>query len=196
VVRLGPSQLPNETGLPVNGDFETGSFDGWNVEGTCAISNTTVYTGSYSAYLSDMSYDSRISQHFSTELPVDSGIAFQTAIYPFKVGSLGYLEYPYDTIYLFFSHASSGQPAFSVIYFWSWNLLGQDNTTNQASYWVNMNPLTWNLLSRNVTADVYAYFAGYNFSDIVLTSMSVWCHSSNGSPGSFYIDDIAISNSS
>jgi len=178
----------------VNGDFETGTFEGWTVGGVCTLSNATIHGGLYSAYISDVEYDSNISQNFSPGVPLDSSIYLQAAIYPTEVGSLGYLKYPYDAIYLYFSYASTMEPAFHIAYMWIWNTAGATNITDQLLFQVNLSPNTWNEFTRNVAQEVNSYFTSYNLSDIVLSSIIFWYHYSNGSPGPFYVDDVMISN--
>jgi hypothetical protein len=50
----------------------------------------------------------------------------------------------------------------------------------------------WNHLLRNVTADAYSYFLGWDFSGVVLYRIEVWYHFSWDSPGAFYVDDLEI----
>lgn len=180
----------------VNGDFEMGTLQGWTVVGVCSVSGNVVHGGLYSAYVSDYSYDNYIEQ--ALDLPVGDGLTFVGAIYPLMVGSLGPLDKPWSGVRLDFYSRSSMEFAFEVAYLWSWNTLYQGdnsntfNTTRMLSFWLGFESGTWNTLSRDVTGEVYSYFAGYNFSDIVLHSVHLAYHYSNGSPGAFYADDLQV----
>jgi hypothetical protein len=88
----------------VNGDFETGNFDGWTVISDCYIDSSVVHGGAYSAYISDQSWDSGITQvvYGSQRLTVGDGIVLDGWIFPTKTGYLGEVPYPYSLIILRF----------------------------------------------------------------------------------------------
>jgi DNA-binding transcriptional ArsR family regulator len=182
--------------LLVNGGFETGTLEDWNVTtGSCIAATNIVHSGEFSAYVSDSSLDTILEQSLINQqvhLTSPGGIIFQGWVYPTMVGTLNE-EYPSSGIYFRFSNASTGQTAFEIRYFWS---LSADvhNTTQIIDVFISSwSANQWNHLSRNVTADVQSFFGSTNLSDIVLTSVQAKYHFSNGSPGAFYIDDLELS---
>jgi len=176
----------------VNGDFETGTFDGWEMQGVCSISNTIVHNGSYSAYISDAPYDNSIEQviYPRIRLPVDFGLTLEAWVYPSKVGLLRIGQYPLSGVIIYFCNVSSGvQHAFGVIYTWCMTC-GYENWPG--INFLTMNVSEWNFFSRNVTADFRSWLGNMDFSDIVLYSIEVLYHFSTESPGPFYVDDLRI----
>jgi len=187
IARSAPSVL-------TNGDFETGTLNGWNVLGTCAISSTIVHSGSYSAYVSDVGYDNWVSQELN--LPAGNDYHFEGWIYPLKVGNLGPVDYPASFLYFWYYNKSSMLPAFHVNYVWcwnDWNSVGNGNYSSALEFLLPFNQLEWNLLSINLTEDVRSYFVGIDLSQFILHSVTAQYHYSNGSPGAFYVDDISLS---
>lgn len=178
-----------------NGDFETGTLDGWEVGGACTISNTIIHNGSYSAYISDYPpyYNNWIRQ--TPILSADSSYRLEGWVYPLKVGSLGNAQYPDSGISFWFCNKSSMLPAFYVNYLWCW---GDSFNGSAPVPWVNFllsfNMSQWNYLSRNVTQDLCSHFAGVDLSELVLYNMTIEYHFSNGSPGAFYLDDLKLLN--
>lgn len=183
---------PLTTNAVVNGDFETGNFNGWSVNGVCSISNTIVHDGSHAAYISDATYDNLITQTFSSmELPLDNGLTLNAWIYPNSVGGLdGY--YPFSGVDLVFYDNSTGQPTFYITYVWC----STTNNVNTTSYiWITFPDWStgqWNQLQRDVTTDIHSYFGRTNFAGIYLGSIKIWYHFSDFSPGAFWVDDISI----
>ena len=187
VLSLTPKILATN-GL-VNGDFETGTFYGWTVSGTCSISNSTVHGGLYSAYLSDQSYDSILTQviYGNQRLSVGDGIILNGWIFPTKTGYLGDSQYPCSIVQLNFYNESSQQQAFRLIYEWS-------ATSLHVSYswikFVNMEADAWNHMVLDVAKDVRSAFPNVNdYGNIVLYSIEIWYHYSQIDPGSFFADD-------
>jgi hypothetical protein len=176
----------------INPNFETGNFYGWYVSGTCTISNTIVHSGSYSAYISDIGYDNSLSQiiYPRVGLPVTSSLYLVGWIYPLKVGWMQG-EYPKSFIWLEFYNVSTMQLAYELVYSWSMSVENY-NSSLFAHIFLPMTVSEWNLVSRNVTADFYSAFEQTPSSDIVLYSISIKYHYSNGSPGPFYADDLEV----
>jgi len=195
IVSVGSGQ---ETNALVNGDFETGTLDGWNISGACTISNSTVHNGSHSAYISSDVFDSSISQvvYERARLFVNSSIELSSWIYPLAVGSLGEAQYPASGLELHFYNESSMQLAFKIQYTWCSNTyLGNLTEINGVLYafyrFFSWNVSEWNLLRRNVSDDFHAVF-GENDSNIVLHDIYLYYHYSNGDPGAFFVDDLEI----
>jgi parallel beta-helix repeat protein len=178
------------TDVLTNGDFETGDFSGWSVGGVCSVSGTVVHNGSYSAYVSDETYDNWIAQNIAE--PADRDCDLEAWVYPLKVGNLGDAYSASSYIRLWFYNASSMSPAFDVLYLWCWNndILMNGNWSNGVHFLLPFTASAWNLLSRNVTQDVCLYFVGINLSKYVLYSITAVYHYSNGDPGAFYLDDL------
>jgi hypothetical protein len=183
----------------VNGNFETGTFDGWEVKGICSANSTIVHNGSYSAYVSDYkgapNLDDWLRQNVSTfRLRVDSGIILQAWVYPLKVGPVGG-QYPMSRIELWFMNESSMTWAFCLRYTWSNSQ--RFNTTAGVNFELfDWNVSQWNFLNRNVTADIYSYFGVLDFSNIALHYVDLTYHASlPGDPGGFYVDDISLTKS-
>jgi hypothetical protein len=179
--------------LLVNGDFERGSFDGWAANGTCSISNGTVHSGSYSAYLSDRSFDSILNQ--TLMLPATGVLYTEGWIYPTRVGSLGGAFCPSAQIDFHFRSKLPMKNDFKIGVVWCWN--DAHLTCNSSSYLsllLPFNASSWNHFSLNLTDTVHSYFEGVDFSNLVLSSVVAWYHYSNDNPGAFYVDDLSISN--
>jgi hypothetical protein len=181
----------------MNGDFETGTLNGWDKGGQCEAraSIIPIHNGSYSAYVSDAAYDSWINQSFYPQslLHVDDNLWFDGWIHPSKVGSLGDLVYPYSAIGLDFYNLSSSEIEYGLAYRWSSCELDQVNSTHGGFFFFfSWNVSQWNLLSRNVTKDFHSVFGNGDFSDIVLHSIIVVYHYSHVSPGDFYADDLKL----
>ncbi len=179
--------------LLVNNDFEKGSLDGWaNVNGTCSISNSTVHSGSYSAYVSDHSYDSMLNQ--TVMLPATDILYTEGWIYPTNVGNLGYAFCASAQINYYFYNKTSMTQEFIVGAVWSWN--NWHVTANSSWYLGFLLPFTassWNHFSLNLTEAIHSHFKDRDFSNIVLYSVVAWYHFSNGNPGAFYVDDLYLS---
>ena len=178
--------------LLVNSDFEKGSLDGWDITGTCSISNGTVHSGSYSAYLSDRSFDSMLNQ--TMMLPATGVLYTGGWIYPTRVGSLGGAFCPSAQIDFYFRNKLSMKNDFKIGVVWCWN--DAHLTCNSSSYLSLLLPFnvsSWNQLSLNLTDAVHSYFEGMDFSNLVLSSVVAWYHYSNDNPGAFYVDDLYIS---
>ncbi len=104
----------------VNGDFETGSFAGWIVDGICNINSAVVHGGNYAVHISSETYDSSITQKFSPmELSVDNGLTLDGWIYPNTVGELNAV-YPSSGLLLRFYDNMTRQSALNVTYAWCW----------------------------------------------------------------------------
>ncbi|MCJ7762024.1 hypothetical protein MUP38_01045, partial [Candidatus Bathyarchaeota archaeon] len=143
--------------LLVNGDFERGSFDGWAANGTCSISNGTVHSGSYSAYLSDRSFDSVLNQ--TVMLPATGVLYAEGWIYPTRVGSLGGAFCPSAQIDFHFRSKLPMINDFKIGVVWCWN--DAHLTCNSSSYLsllLPFNASSWNHLSLNLTDAVHSYF--------------------------------------
>lgn len=171
----------------LNGDFETGTFDGWDITGWCAISNATVHNGSYSAYISDVTYDDLMVQVIYTRvhLSADSGAILEGWIYHSKVGLVGG-HYPYSGICLRFYNTSTMQRAFDLIYTWCMSQLNQNGLDLTWYLLLPMNVSEWNFLHRNITADIYSTLGNIDFSNIALRDVRIIYHYSDESPGAFY----------
>jgi hypothetical protein len=187
---------PTSENFLANGDLETGTWAGWNVGGACYIDNSTVHSGQFSAYVSDIFYDNWISQYFypKISLKVDQGLIFNGWVYPLNVSSLGDVQYPFSVIRLFFVNATSGEPALMVSYDWCWNEY-ENNITTPITFLLEFQANEWNLLSRNVTSDIYSFYGNMDYSDIVLSYVTCLYHYSDVSPGAFYVDDLKLSSS-
>jgi hypothetical protein len=178
--------------LVVNGDFERGSFDGWDANGTCSISNATVHSGSYSAYLSDRSFDSMLTQ--KVMLPVTDALYTEGWIYPTRVGNLGSAFCPSAQINFYFWNKFSMEKEFIVGVIWCWNdahLIANDSS--YLGFLLPFNVSSWNHFSLNLTDAVHSHFKGVDFSNIVLYYVVAWYHYSNDNPGAFYVDDLYLS---
>ena len=178
--------------LLVNSGFESGSLDGWDITGTCSISNGTVHSGSYSAYLSDHSYDSMLTQ--TVMLPATDALYIGGWIYPTRVGNVGSAFCPSAQINYYFRNKFSMKPEFIVGAIWCWNDAHVNN--NDSSYFpifLPFNASSWNYFSLNLTDAVHSHFEGVDFSNIVLYSVVAWYHFSNANPGAFYVDALYLS---
>jgi hypothetical protein len=182
-------RLPQNNNLLVNGDFENGAFNGWSVTGVCTISTTTVHSGSYSAYISDQTFDNSIQQNLT--LPGNEDYHLEAWVYPLKVGNLGEVVYPVSYICLDFLNRSS-MTYLNVRYTWSW-YEASANVSQGVAFLLNFNAFQWNLLSRDVSQDARSYFKNVNFSNLVLSDIRCVYHYSSASPGAFYVDDIVLS---
>lgn len=189
-----PSAHAVSENLLVNGDFETGTLNGWDVGGVCTISSSTVHNGNYSAYVSDTTIENTLTQNLIVSANNDYKLVGW--VYPLKVGNLGPADYPVSWIVLSFYNASTMSPSFFVAYAWCWNNYdmtpGFDNTSRSLEFLLPFTASTWNLLSRNVTQDVLQYFTGIDLSKYVLYNIMAEYHFSNASPGAFYLDDLKV----
>lgn len=180
--------------LLVNNGFEKGSLDGWaDTYGSCSISDSIVHSGSYSAYLSDSSYDSMLNQ--TVMLPATDILYTEGWIYPTHVGNLGYAFCASAQINYYFYNKTSMTQKFIVGAVWTWN--NWHLTANNSWYLgvlLPFNASSWNYFSLNLTEAIFSHFKGMDFSDIVLYSVVAWYHYSNGNPGAFYVDDLYLSN--
>lgn len=179
--------------LLVNSDFERESLDGWDITGTCSISNGTVHSGSYSAYLSDQSFDSMLTQ--KVMLPATDVLYTEGWIYPTRVGNLGDAFCASAQINFYFWNKLSMEKEFIVGAVWCWNdahLIANDSS--YLGFLLPFNVSSWNHFSLNLTDAIHSHFKGVDFSNIVLYSVVAWYHFSNGNPGAFYVDDLYLSN--
>jgi hypothetical protein len=177
--------------LLVNSDFESGTLNGWaNVNGSCAISDGTVHSGSYSAYLSDRSYDSMMNQ--TVMLPATDSLYTSGWIYPTRVGNLGDAFCASAQINYYFYDKTSMAQKFIVGAVWSWNNWHANNSW-YLGFLMPFNASSWNYFSLNLTDAIYSHFTDMDFSNIVLYSVVAWYHFSNGNPGEFYVDDLYLS---
>ncbi len=179
-----------------NGDFETGNLTGWNVGGVCQVDNSTVHSGQFSAYVSDVAFNSWISQHFypETNLCVDDDLILNGWVFPSSVGSLGSVAYPFSVIRLYFVNATSGDPALMVSYDWCWNEY-ENNVTTAITFLLDFQANQWNLLSRNVTSDIYSFYGNMDYSNVFLSYITCLYHFSDVSPGAFYVDELELTSS-
>lgn len=180
--------------LLVNNGFETGNLDGWaDTYGSCSASDGIVHSGSYSAYLSDHSYDSMLNQ--TVMLPATDPLYTEGWIYPTHVGNLGYAFCASAQINYYFYNKTSMTQKFIVGAVWTWN---NAHLTMNSSWYLGFllpfNVSSWNYFSLNLTEAIYSHFEGMDFSDIILYSVVAWYHYSNGDPGEFYADDLYLSN--
>lgn len=172
----------------INGNFESGTFYGWNIYGVCTISNTVVHSGKYSAYISNATMNNSIDQ--TLMLPADDNFQFTGWIYPTKVGwSSGYACS--SAIHFNFYNKINMTKAFQVAYIWC----GYPplNNTVDLEIHPSFNAYAWNCLSRNLSSDILSYFKGIDLSQYVLQDVILYYHFSNDSPGSFYADDLSLS---
>jgi parallel beta-helix repeat protein len=183
--------LASESNVLVNGDFETGTFEGWNATGVCTISNTVVHGGLYSAYISDEVYDSFTTQELM--LPANKSIRFEGWFYPFKVGSIGDAYAASSRICFIFYNVPTMRLAFIVTCCWCWNDYSySDNSSGGLEFLLPFNASAWNCLSLDLSHEIWSYYSNTDFSNIILYSVSIYYHYSNGSPGTFYVDDLKI----
>jgi len=171
--------------LLANGDFESGTLEGWSIVGTCSIESNIVHTGGYSAYVSDAQYNSWISQDFN--YPVGLGLIFEGWVYPLKVGWLD-ATYPSSGFMLTFYNESNMQ-TFLLEYTWCANIASQND--HNVIFWP-MSVGAWNSFSRDVTADLLSAWGIVDFSHIFLYSAKAYYHYSDASPGPFYVDDLEM----
>jgi hypothetical protein len=186
--KTGPS-----LGLPSilnNGDFETGTFERWRTFGACEVDASTVHNGSYSAHITDDTYDNKINQtiHPEMRLSVDDGLYFEGWVFPTRVGWLGPVQYPYSWIEIVFINESS-ESLMGVIYTWCANsyLQGYPHVK-----FLELNAASWNHISRNVTADMYSSWNSSDLSNVMLYYVDIVYHYSNVDPGEFWVDDLQI----
>jgi hypothetical protein len=177
--------------LLVNSDFESGTLDDWDINGTCSISDDIVHSGSYSAYLSDQSYDSMMNQ--TVMLPATDLLYTEGWIYPTRVGNLGEAFCASAQINYYFYNKLSMKQEFIVGAVWSWNNW-HANSSWYLGFLLPFNVSSWNYFSLNLTDAIYSHCEGMDFSNIVLYSVVAWYHFSNGDPGEFYVDDLYLSN--
>lgn len=191
VLSLTPKIVAATNGL-VNGDFETGTFDGWTVSGNCSINSNNVHGGSFSAYISDSSDNSSITQviYGNQRLSVGDGITMDGWIFPTKTGYLGASKYPCSLVALEFYDESNHQQAFWIVYEWSATSIHQSYSYIK---FVNMEANTWNHMVLDVAKDVRSTFQNVtNFGNIVLYCITIWYHWSEVDPGSFFADDFQV----
>ncbi len=190
-----PIAMPiSTTNRLINGDFETGTLYGWTVPwGVAEISNGTVHSGKYSAYITDLFFNNSIQQ--TLMLPADSNLQFTGWIYPTEVGlSNGFACS--SAIRFNFYYKVNMTWAFQVNYMWcgyqpvnrTWTLEFPQTSTFTA--------YTWNRLSRNLSNDILSYFKGIDLSQFVLHDIMLYYHFSNASPGAFYADDLSLTSTS
>jgi hypothetical protein len=185
-----PITTPTGPNSLTNGNFETGTFYGWNVSGICEISNTTVHSGKYSAYISDIELNSWIDQ--TSMLPADSNFQFTGWIYPTEVGLLNGFACSSALRFNFYYKANMTK-AFQVDYMWCGYPPLNTTSDLEILQTSTFNAYTWNYLSRNLTNDVLSYFTGINLSQFVLHDIMFYYHYSNDSPGPFYVDNLSLS---
>lgn len=195
VFLLAPIVRPVSGNLLVNGDFETGTLNGWDVGGVCNISTSTVHTGSYSVYVSNSTYDNWI--HQALNLPAYQDYHLEGWGYPLRVGSLGPIASPHSSLELDYYERSTMTLYLQESYSWCWNELAYNGTTPSCLYVVdfrlNLNASSWDSFSMSVTQDVRTYFSFLNFSALVLHDIRWVYHYSDEDPGAFYLDDLALS---
>lgn len=191
-VELTKGASPN---LLVNGDFETGTHDGWTTTGTAGIDNTIVHSGSYSAYVSDYGLNNKITQviYPTQRLPVEAGLTIEGWVYPLMAGKMpAGPEWPVSGIWVdFFNESAMGVDHY-LIYTWSMSEV-YHNWTNTGVFFIpDLMASNWNFISRNITQDLYAYFGGAEHTELVLYAIEPFYHYSSASPGPFYVDDLAV----
>jgi hypothetical protein len=185
-----PTTTPAGPNSLINGNFESGTFNGWSVTGACTIDNTTVHSGRFSAYISDLCLNSAIDQ--TLNIPANDSLKFTGWIYPTEVGLLD--GYACSAALRFnFYYKVNMTKAFQVDYMWcGYPPLNTTNADLEILQTSSFTPYTWNCLSRNLTSDVLSYFNGINLSQFVLHDIMLYYHYSNDSPGSFYVDDLTL----
>lgn len=189
VIFLG--RVQGNTNLLVNGDFETGDLSGWsNSSGAVGVVNTVVHSGSYSAMIKSDGWDNQVAQYLG--LPGDQNYFLGGWVYPLLTGSVGSYDYPWSGFYFDFFNRSSMTHALYAMYYWCWNDLDQNSSTEVFIH-LNFNANEWNHLLINVTQDVRSYFTSINFSELEIYRITFAYHFSKVSPGAFYIDDLALS---
>jgi hypothetical protein len=187
---INPPTGPNSL---ANGNFESGTFNGWNVYGICEISNTTVHSGKYSAYISDLELNSGIDQ--TLMLPANSDFQFTGWVYPTEVGLMN--AYACSSALRFnFYYKINETWAFQVDYMWCGYPPLNTTSDLEILQTSTFNAYAWNSLSRNLTNDILSYFKGIDLSQYVLHDILLYYHFSNGSPGPFYIDDLSLATTS
>lgn len=200
-----PEEVPVSTDYNYieNSGFETGSFSPWVNQGGTEynqIVGSTVYNGSYSLYL-DSHYSSSpyepVTQRLSVNATLSEALTLSAVIYPTKVGNTCG-QAGVSQIGILFHNTGTGQ--FShIAYEWSgYTFPGNDlnsNSTYVRYLLFDWTPNSWNILNRSVYADYVAFWGvPSDPSQIEIYDVRLLCHSSNGDPGDFYIDNVYLGN--
>ena len=174
----------------LNGDFETGTFAGWDNVSNCGVQGDIFHNGSYAAYVASDGYDNWARQSFypSVLIRVDTGILLEGYVYPLRVGWLG-AAYPFSAVVVWFYNTTSGQLAGYILYSWCLSIYATEPCNVFIWGW---NKEQWNYLSRNVTADASFVYGSEDISELALGWIEVRYHYSDLSPGAFYVDDLKV----
>ena len=188
-----------------NWGFETGSFSPWvNEEGTAynQIADSGVYDGRYSLFLdshiSSSPYEP-VTQKLAVNATLTENLTVSAAIYPEKTGATcgqaGVSQFS-----IWFHNKETGQYS-HIAYEWSgYTFPGNDlnsNSTYLRLLLFDWTPSAWNVLNRSVYHDYVSFFGvPTDMSQIEFYRVHILCHSSNGDPGNFLIDNVFLGNGS
>ncbi|MFX0054623.1 MAG: hypothetical protein ACFFAX_07750 [Promethearchaeota archaeon] len=182
-----------------NPGFESGAFSSWdNIENAAEnqIQSSRVYSGTYALRMDSIYYIwAFVDQVFSTPIPVTEDTRFSAAIFPTRTGiTCG--EYGRAS-FIVAVYNTETEVVRGLNYVWSgYSYPGSDAESNvtRAHYLLyNWSPNKWHILDRSIVADYAAVFgAPSSPQDLEITYLRLQNHASNGAPGTFYIDDVAI----
>jgi hypothetical protein len=193
-----------QTNLLEDPGFESGDFSVWTNEedsATNTIQSAIVHDGSYALKMESV-YSSPTSWLPVHQAPtVTTSLAdnptLTAAIYPLVTGiTCG--EYGQASIVLFlYDHVAVKTQR--LIYVWSgYDFPGTDTSENDTRGYFKFygwSTDTWHILTRDLLVDYSAcYGTPSNSSAVTLTRLYIYNHASNGQPGTFYADDVQITN--
>ncbi|MFW9849048.1 MAG: hypothetical protein ACFFF4_07905 [Candidatus Thorarchaeota archaeon] len=186
-----------------NPGFETGSFSPWINLGNIAensIQTSIVHSGSYAlkmeSFVDSYPYDGTVSQDIQTHISLDEAPSFNGFIYPTDTGqTCG----SYGCAFLDFTIRNTvDDTSRTVRYTWSgWNIFSDSRVNSSWAVYsfYDWTTNTWHELDRSIATDYTSVFGTATpLSSLVIDSMTMINHASNGEPGTFYVDDLSIGN--
>ncbi|MHA1908989.1 MAG: SBBP repeat-containing protein, partial [Candidatus Thorarchaeota archaeon] len=179
--------------------FESGAWGEWENYGSTTYNQfdtSPVYSGTYSMWLQDHYSSSPyepVIQYFDTQIPLSDNPTFSTMIYPELVGATCG-AYGVDHIEIWMNDTANNK---NVRLFYEWSGYPFDSSWNTSSVarflLFDMTPMSWNLLERDLRTDYYAAIQDTVLaSQVFVYRINLLSHSSNGNPGDFWVDDVAI----